>query len=79
MLKIECYRINLQILILIWKWESNENTNGLLRNFYPKRVDFYDITQNELDAVVNIINNRFCKCFEYLNCQFKSDKLLMNH
>ncbi|MFR4003747.1 MAG: hypothetical protein ACLTZL_13080 [Romboutsia timonensis] len=37
----------------------------MLRNFYPKRVDFYDITQNELDAVVNIINNRFCKCFEY--------------
>ena len=44
-----------------------QNTQNYLhtRNFYPKRVDFYDITQNELDAVVNIINNRFCKCFEY--------------
>nr|WP_317331807.1 hypothetical protein [uncultured Romboutsia sp.] len=42
-----------------------ENTNGLLREFYPKKFDFSTITQNELDVVVNIINNRPRKCLGY--------------
>ena len=37
---------------------TNKNTNGLLREFYTKRFDFSTITQNELDIVVNIINNK---------------------
>ena len=48
-----------------WQRGTNENTNGLLREFYPKRFDFSTITQNELDVVVNIINNRSCKCLVY--------------
>ena len=48
-----------------WQRGTNENTNGLLREFYPKRFDFSTITQNELDVVVNIINNRPRKCLEY--------------
>ena len=45
--------------------KTNENTNGLLREFYPKRFDFSTITQNDLDVVVNIINNRPRKCLGY--------------
>ena len=48
-----------------WQRGTTENTNRLLREFYPKRFDFSTITQNELDVVVNILNNRPCKCFEY--------------
>ena len=48
-----------------WQRGTNENTNGLLREFYPKRFDFSTITQNELDVVVNIINNRPRKCLGY--------------
>ncbi|MCI6668746.1 IS30 family transposase [Romboutsia timonensis] len=48
-----------------WKRGTNENTNGLLREFYPKRFDFSTITQNELDVVVNTINNRHRKCLGY--------------
>ena len=48
-----------------WQIGTNENTNGLLREFYPKRFDFSTITQNELDVVVNIINNRPRKFLGY--------------
>jgi len=36
----------------------NENTNGLLRRYLPKQTDFTTITQEELDAIVEEINNR---------------------
>lgn len=48
-----------------WQRGTNENTNGLLREFYPKKFDFATITQNDLDIMVNIINNRPRKCLEY--------------
>lgn len=48
-----------------WQRGSNENTNGLLREFYPKKFDFATITQEELDIVINIINNRPRKCLGY--------------
>lgn len=31
-----------------WQKGSNENTNGLLREYYPKRTDFSKVTQREL-------------------------------
>ena len=52
-------------LYAYWQRGTNENTNGLLREFYPKGFDFSTITQNELDVVVNIINNRPSKCPGY--------------
>ena len=48
-----------------WQRGTNENTNGLLREFYPKKFNFSMITQNELDIVVKIINNRSRKCLGY--------------
>ena len=48
-----------------WQRGTNENTNGLIREFYPKKFDFAKITPNELDIVVNIINNRPRKCLRY--------------
>ena len=41
-----------------WQRGTNENTNELLREFYPKKFDFATIIQSELDSVVYIINNR---------------------
>jgi IS30 family transposase len=39
-----------------WQRGSNENTNGLLRQYYPRSTDFRAITQSELDAVAAELN-----------------------
>lgn len=42
-----------------WQRGSNENTNGLLRQYFPKgRTDFTKISQAELDAVADELNSR---------------------
>jgi IS30 family transposase len=41
-----------------WERGSNENTNGLLRFYFPKKMSFKDITQQQLDAAVQEINTR---------------------
>ena len=37
---------------------TNENTNGLLRQFFPKRSSFATLTQQDVDQAVSLINNR---------------------
>ena len=41
-----------------WQRGTNENTNGLLRQFFPKGTSFASITQEQLEYVVNLINHR---------------------
>jgi len=42
-----------------WQRGSNENTNGLLRQYFPKgRTNFAQISQAELDAVADELNDR---------------------
>ncbi len=41
-----------------WERGTNENTNGLLRYFFPKKSSFKDITQEQLDQAVKLINTR---------------------
>lgn len=48
-----------------WERGTNENTNGLLRQFYPKKSPFKNITQINLDKYVNLINNRPRKRLHY--------------
>lgn len=48
-----------------WQRGTNENTNGLLRRYLPKRTDFTNLSQDELDDIVEEINNRPRKCLDY--------------
>ena len=45
-----------------WQRGTNENTNDILRFFFPKGYDFRNLAQAQLDVVVDLINNRPRKC-----------------
>lgn len=45
-----------------WQRGTNENTNDLLRFFYPKGFDFTTLSDDDLQSVVSLINNRPRKC-----------------
>ena len=46
---------------------ANENTNGLIRRFYPKRTDFSKIDQKEIDKVQEMLNSRPRKRHNFLS------------
>lgn len=50
-----------------WQRGSNENVNGLLRFFFPRGTDFTKVTDEQLDAVLDLINNRPRKCLGFLS------------
>lgn len=58
-----------------WQRGLNENTNDMLRFFFPKGTDFSKVTEDELLHVVNLINSRPRKCLNFLSpIEFLSKK-----
>jgi IS30 family transposase len=49
-----------------WERGTNENTNGLIRQYFPKGMDFTTITQQEISHVMKRLNNRPRKRLGYL-------------
>ncbi|MDZ7803481.1 IS30 family transposase [Thiohalophilus sp.] len=45
-----------------WERGLNENTNGLIRQYFPKKHDFTTITQKQIERVMEKLNNRPRKC-----------------
>ena len=49
-----------------WERGCNENANGLLRQFFPKKTNFAAITQKDIQKAVRLLNNRPRKRLNYL-------------
>lgn len=48
-----------------WQRGANENTNGLLRQYFPKGSNFKEVTEANVDEAVRMLNNRPRKCLNY--------------
>lgn len=48
-----------------WQRGTNENTNGLLREYFPKHQSLEELTNQSLEKVVKKINQRPRKCLEW--------------
>jgi IS30 family transposase len=48
-----------------WERGTNENTNGLIRQYFPKGCDFSKITEQDIDFVMNRLNHRPRKCLGF--------------
>ena len=50
-----------------WQRGTNENTNGLLREYFPKGFDFSSLDDLSLQKIVSKLNNRPRKCLNWLS------------
>lgn len=59
-----------------WQRPSNENTNGLLRQYMPKGTDLSLLSEAELDRIANSLNNRPRKRLEFMKPSERLAELL---
>lgn len=48
-----------------WQRATNENTNGLLRQYFPKKYDFLSLSDSALNDVLYLLNSRPRKCLGF--------------
>ena len=48
-----------------WQRGTNENTNGLVRQYFPKKTDFSLLSDHDVQHVADRLNNRPRKCLGF--------------
>ncbi len=48
-----------------WQRGTNENTNGLVRQYFPKKTDFSFLSDEHVQLVEDRLNNRPRKCLDF--------------
>lgn len=61
-----------------WERGANENLNGPIRQYFPKKTDFSTITEKEIAGVETKLNNRPRKRYSFDTPLEMMDKLLFN-
>ena len=59
-----------------WQRGSCENTNGLIRDFFPKGTDFSKVTNEELKHVQHMLNERVRKTLNWKTPEYMFKKLI---
>ena len=73
LLECDCYFAN---PYASWERGLNENTNGLIRQYFPKKSHFNHLTEADIQRVQNALNSRPRKClgFKTPNDIFKTSQ-----
>lgn len=58
-----------------WQRGTNENTNGLVRQYFPKKTDFSSLSHDDIQFVNDRLNNRPRKCLGFRT----PNEVLFNH
>jgi IS30 family transposase len=62
-----------------WQRGANENLNGLIRQYFPKKTDFSTITDEQVQRIQDKLNNRPRKRYKFATPLEKMEKLLFNN
>ena len=61
-----------------WERGANENLNGLIRQYIPKKTDFSTLTDDYIKSIETKLNIRPRKRYNFENPIFVMEKILFN-